>query len=181
MKVTFESQVTLILTALSVLGLFFVQGNLDNYSPSVFILDGRMQTESAVWYLSTLGYIFGHADLQHVVGNLSIILLLGPLVELKFGWKRFTVMIFSTAILTAILHTLLWDIKLVGASGIAFMLIVVSTLLNAKGKDIPVTFILVVLLYLGQEIYASFQQSQISHFAHLFGGAMGAFWGFYRK
>jgi len=181
MKITFEARVTLVLTAMSVLGLFFVQGNLEHYEPSVFILDGRMQSNSATWYLSTIGYIFGHADLSHVVGNLSIILLLGPLVELRFGWQKFAGMIVSTAILTALLHTLLWDSKLVGASGIAFMLIVVSTLLNSKGKDIPITFILVVLLYLGQEIYASFQESQISHFAHLFGGAMGAFWGFYKR
>jgi hypothetical protein len=32
-----------------------------------------------------------------------------------------------------------------------------------------------------QEIYSSFKNDQISHFAHLFGGAMGAFWGFYRS
>jgi GlpG protein len=61
------------------------------------------------------------------------------------------------------------------------MYIVLVTLLNAKGKEIPLTFILVVLLYLGQEIYSSFQKDEISHFAHLFGGAMGAFWGYYKK
>ena len=90
-------------------------------------------------------------------------------------------MVVSTAILTAILHTLLWDNGLIGASGIAFMLIVVTSLLNTRGKDIPITFILVVLLFLGQEIYSSFKNDQSSHFAHLFGGAMGAFWGFYRS
>jgi membrane associated rhomboid family serine protease len=28
------------------------------------------------------------------------------------------------------------------------------------------------------EILASLKETQVSHFAHLFGGAMGAFWGF---
>jgi membrane associated rhomboid family serine protease len=144
-------------------------------------LNGDFQESSPVWYISTLTYIFGHADFEHVIGNLSIILLLGPLVELKFGWQKFSLMVVSTAILTAILHTLLWDNGLIGASGIAFMLIVVTSLLNTRGKDIPITFILVVLLFLGQEIYSSFKNDQISHFAHLFGGAMGAFWGFYRS
>jgi GlpG protein len=179
MKITFDSKATLILASLSLIGLFFV--NTSTESGSIFILNGDFQETSPVWYISTLTYIFGHADFEHVIGNLSIILLLGPLVELKFGWQKFSLMVVSTAILTAILHTLLWDNGLIGASGIAFMLIVVTSLLNTRGKDIPITFILVVLLFLGQEIYSSFKNDQISHFAHLFGGAMGAFWGFYRS
>jgi GlpG protein len=179
MKITFDSKATLILASLSLIGLFFV--NTSTESGSIFILNGDFQESSPVWYISTLTYIFGHADFEHVIGNLSIILLLGPLVELKFGWQKFSLMVVSTAILTAILHTLLWDNGLIGASGIAFMLIVVTSLLNTRGKDIPITFILVVLLFLGQEIYSSFKNDQISHFAHLFGGAMGAFWGFYRS
>ena len=179
MKITFDSKATLILASLSLIGLFFV--NTSTESGSIFILNGDFQESSPVWYISTLTYIFGHADFEHVIGNLSIILLLGPLVELKFGWQKFSLMVVSTAILTALLHTLLWDNGLIGASGIAFMLIVVTSLLNTRGKDIPITFILVVLLFLGQEIYSSFKNDQISHFAHLFGGAMGAFWGFYRS
>ena len=179
MKITFDSKATLILASLSLIGLFFV--NTSTESGSIFILNGDFQESSPVWYISTITYIFGHADFEHVIGNLSIILLLGPLVELKFGWQKFSLMVVSTAILTAILHTLLWDNGLIGASGIAFMLIVVTSLLNTRGKDIPITFILVVLLFLGQEIYSSFKNDQISHFAHLFGGAMGAFWGFYRS
>lgn len=179
MKITFDSKATLILASLSLIGLFFVNTSME--SGSIFILNGDFQESNPVWYISTLTYIFGHADFEHVIGNLSIILLLGPLVELKFGWQKFSLMVVSTAILTAILHTLLWDNGLIGASGIAFMLIVVTSLLNTRGKDIPITFILVVLLFLGQEIYSSFKNDQISHFAHLFGGAMGAFWGFYRS
>jgi GlpG protein len=179
MKITFDAKATLVLASLSLLGLFFVNANVD--SGSIFILNGDFQESSVKWYISTFTYIFGHADFEHVIGNLSIILLLGPLVELKFGWQKLTLMVVSTAILTAILHTLLWDNGLIGASGIAFMLIVVTSLLNTRGKDIPITFILVVALFLGQEIYSSFKNDQISHFAHLFGGAMGAFWGFYRS
>lgn len=177
MKITFDAKATLTFAILSLLGLFFVNAS----SSSIFVLNGDFQPNSATWYLSTFTYVFGHPDLEHVVENLALILLLGPLVELKFGWKKFALMIASTAILTGILHTLLWDNDLVGASGISFMLIVVSSLLSAKGKEIPITFILVVLLYLGQEIYTSFENKEVSHFAHLFGGAMGAFWGFYKS
>ena len=62
-----------------------------------------------------------------------------------------------------------------------FMYIVLSTLLNIRNREIPFTFILVVVLYFGMEVLSSLKDTQISHFAHLFGGAMGAFWGFYRR
>jgi membrane associated rhomboid family serine protease len=86
-----------------------------------------------------------------------------------------------TALATGLLHTLLWDNHLLGFSGLVFMFIVLSTLLNIRNREIPLTFILVVVLYFGMEILSSLQETQISHFAHLFGGAMGAFWGFNRR
>lgn len=179
MKITFQAKGTLILALMSLVGLILLK--ILPETQNIFVLNGDFQHGSWQWYLSTLLYVFGHADIQHFVGNMSLILLLGPIIELKYGYKSLLVMSGITAVVTAILHTLLWDNGLLGCSGLAFMFIVLVTLLNAKGKEIPFTFILVVLLYLGQEIYSSFQQDQISHFAHLFGGAMGAFWGYYKK
>ena len=179
MKITFQAKGTLFIALMSLIGLILIK--IIPQTEQIFVLNGDFQHGSALWYLSTVLYVFGHADLQHFVGNMAIVLLLGPIIELKYGYKSMLLMSVITAVVTAILHTLLWDNGLLGCSGIAFMFIVLVTLLNAKGKEIPFTFILVVLLYLGQEIYSSFKQDQISHFAHLFGGAMGAFWGYYKK
>jgi GlpG protein len=179
MKISFVSRGTLLIALLSLVGMITLK--VFPTSSQFFILDGNSHFTSWKWYFSNFTYIFGHIDSLHLIGNLSIILLLGPLIELKFGMKQMLLMTLVTALLTAILHTLLWDNGLLGASGIAFMYIVLTSLLNSRGKEIPFTFILIVLLYLGQEIYSSFQKDNISHFAHLFGGAMGAFWGFYRK
>ena len=112
---------------------------------------------------------------------MSLLLILGPIIELKYGTKRFVFMSLITALITGILHTLLWDNGLLGFSGLVFMYIVLSTLLNIRNREIPFTFILVVVLYFGMEVLSSLKDTQISHFAHLFGGAMGAFWGFYRR
>lgn len=179
MKITFQAKGTLLVALLSLIGLLSLK--FIPVSSNIFILNGDFQHGSWQWYVSTLFYVFGHADLEHFVSNMAIVLLLGPIIELKYGHKQLLVMTAITAVVTAVFHTLLWDNGLLGCSGIAFMYIVLVTLLNAKGKEIPFTFILVVLLYLGQEIYSSFQQDHISHFAHLFGGAMGAFWGYYKK
>ena len=179
MKISFVSRGTLLISLFSLIGMIALK--VYPSSSQFFILDGNCHFTSWKWYLSNFTYIFGHIDTIHLVGNLSIILLLGPLIELKYGTKRMLIMTMVTAGFTALLHTLLWDNGLLGASGIAFMYIILSSLLNSRGREIPFTFILIVLLYLGQEIYSSFQKDNISHFAHLFGGAMGAFWGLFRK
>ena len=42
----------------------------------------------------------------------------------------------------------------------------------------PVTFILILLLYLGQEVMNIFRQDNISQFGHIAGGLIGALFGF---
>lgn len=180
MKITFQSKATLLIASLSLIGLIALKLS-PNDAKYIFVLDGNFNYGDWRWYLSSVFYVFGHAGLEHFISNMAILLLLGPIIELKYGHKQLLVMSGITALVTGILHTLLWDNNLLGCSGLVFMYIVLVTLLNAKGKEIPFTFILVVLLYLGQEIYSSFQKDEISHFAHLFGGAMGAFWGYYKK
>jgi membrane associated rhomboid family serine protease len=147
----------------------------------VFMLNGDAQFTEWEWYISLVAYIFGHSSIEHLLGNMSLLLILGPIIELKYGTKRFVFMSLITALITGILHTLLWDNGLLGFSGLVFMYIVLSTLLNIRNREIPFTFILVVVLYFGMEVLSSLKDTQISHFAHLFGGAMGAFWGFYRR
>ncbi len=112
------------------------------------------------------------------MGNISIILLLGPIVERRYGTKRLFFMVSATGFVTAIVHILLWDHTLLGASGIVFMLIVLSSMVEIRGKEIPFTFLLIVLLYIGKEIVAALSEDQISQFAHIAGGVMGMVFGF---
>jgi membrane associated rhomboid family serine protease len=181
MKITFQSKGTLYITLLCVLGSFVVMNVPSGTFRHLFILNGDAQFTNWKWYLSLISYVFGHSSIEHLLGNISLLLILGPIIELKYGTKRFVLMSAITALATGILHTLLWDNHLLGCSGLVFMYIVLSTLLNIRNREIPFTFILVVVLYFGMEVLSSWQESQISHFAHLFGGAMGAFWGFYRR
>lgn len=65
-----------------------------------------------------------------------------------------------------------------GASGIVFMLILLSAASTRKSSKIPLTLILVALIYLGQEVLAIFQKDNISQLAHLIGGLCGVLLGF---
>jgi GlpG protein len=179
MKITFNAPFTLTFTLASVLVFFLFQHH--GLPPRMCILEGTFQPAKWEWYVSLVGYTLGHGNLQHLLGNFSIILLLGPILEEHYGTKRVLYMVSLTGLITAAIHILFWDYSLIGASGIVFMFIVLSSLLHIKGREIPITFILIVLLFLGQEIFSSFKDDNISQFAHITGGVIGMFFGYFHK
>lgn len=131
-----------------------------------------------MYYLRYFTHSMGHIDWQHLLGNMSFILLLGPILEEKYGPKRILIMIMVTALATGLLNNLLFNSSLMGASGIVFMFIILSSFANVKEGDIPLTFILVVILFIGNEIYSSLKDDNISQFAHILGGICGSLFGF---
>ncbi len=68
-----------------------------------------------------------------------------------------------------------------GGSGIAFMLILLSSFSNFKSGEIPLTFIFITVLFIGSEVMATLKVDRISQFSHLAGGFVGAAYGFIRK
>ena len=87
-------------------------------------------------------------------------------------------MMFTTALVTGLLNVLLLDSGLYGASGIAFMLILLTSITNIRSGEIPLSFVLVLLLFMAKEVFGAFQSNNISEFAHILGGICGAFFGF---
>ena len=108
-------------------------------------------------------------------------LIIGPIIEEKYGSKQLLIMFIITAISTAILNILLFDSGLMGASGIVFMLIILASFTNTNGNGIPLTFVLVTVFYLGNEIMSIYENDNISRFAHIAGGIIGSFFGFIMK
>lgn len=125
-----------------------------------------------------VSHIFGHISWDHMLGNLSFILLLGPIAEEKYGSTNMAVMIFITGLITGLLNVFFFDTGLMGASGIVFMLILLVSFTNVNGGQIPLTFILVALLYVGREVMQSIKADQVSQFAHIIGGFCGSFFGY---
>ena len=84
-----------------------------------------------------------------------------------------------TAVISGILQCVFFSgTALLGASGIVFMLIMLSSLSGMEAGRIPLTLILVAVLYLGQEVYAAlFVNDNVANFMHLVGGACGTVFG----
>jgi membrane associated rhomboid family serine protease len=124
-------------------------------------------------------YIFGHAGWPHLIGNLSIILLAGPILEEKYGSGRMLVMILFTAIVTGMVNVLFLPTGSLGASGIAFMLILLISVTNVKQGEIPLTLFAIVAIFVTKEIFQMFDpNNNVNELAHLIGGFCGGLFGF---
>lgn len=144
----------------------------------LFSLSGSFVFSNPISYLQLVSYTLGHANLEHLVGNLSLLLLVGPVVEERYGSASTLAMMLVTAVLTAVLHIVLFPYGLLGASGLVFMFIILASFTNAKSGEIPITFILVMLLFVGKEVLNSLNVADnISQFAHIIGGVIGGAFG----
>jgi membrane associated rhomboid family serine protease len=100
------------------------------------------------------------------------------MLEMRYGSKDMILMMATTALTTGLLNVVFFSTGLLGASGIVFMMILLASFTNFKKGEIPLTFILVLFLYLGQQLLEAFQNDNISQFAHIAGGVLGSLFGF---
>lgn len=127
-------------------------------------------------YLRLFTHVLGHAGWTHLVGNMAYILLLGPALEEKYGWKKLLLVILITAFMTGLVHNLLFPgTILLGASSVAFAFILLTSFTEFKEGEIPLTFILVAVIYLGQQIWDGLTvKDNVSNLSHIIGGLIGS-------
>lgn len=128
---------------------------------------------SPMTYLRLFTHVFGHSDINHLMSNLLYILLLGPILEEKYG-NKLIIVIFSTAIVTGLVHNLFSpNIMLLGASGVVFSFIILASI-TGNQDGIPLTLLIVALLWIGGEIYTGLTSiDSISQLSHIIGGLCG--------
>jgi membrane associated rhomboid family serine protease len=180
MKITFNAPVVLTFTLAAFAVHLLSVTILPGLNFSYFCTSGHFDFNNVGDYFRIFSHVLGHADWEHLLGNFTLILLMGPILEEKYGSKKLIVMILFTALATGAIYTLFWDNGILGASGIVFMMILLGSMVNFKSGSIPVTFILVTVLFLGREFYDSFaaQQSNVANTAHILGGICGVIFGF---
>lgn len=143
----------------------------------------RSSLADPLTYLRFFTHVLGHADYSHYMGNMLLLLLVGPPLEEKYGWKKMVWFMAVTALVTGLVQFIFFPHSaLLGASGIVFMMIVLSSLAGMREGTIPLTLILVVLIYLGGEIVdAVTVRDNVSQLTHIVGGLCGAGLGFAMK
>ena len=129
---------------------------------SIFTVYPTMSPTNPLDYFRLFSHAMGHGDWNHLLSNFTFILLLGPMLEEKYGSANLLTMMFLTALVTGILNVMLFSNGLLGASGVVFMMILLSSMTNLRQGKIPLTFVLVVILFLGKEVLNIFTTNNVS-------------------
>jgi len=181
MRIRYNAPTVLTFTLLCALILLLSRTAFPNLIDDWFMVPGKdsFRASDMRHWVSIVTHAMGHANWAHLINNCTLILLIGPMLEESYGSKTLLIMIVITALATGIFNILLFNSYLLGASGVVFMMILLSSFTNFSKGEIPLTFILVLILYMGVQIFSSFDSDNISHFAHIVGGLCGSFFGFF--
>ncbi len=140
----------------------------------------RSSLTNPLTYVRFFGHVIGHADWSHFFGNVTLLLVLGPLLEEKYGSRNILFVMLATALVTGLVNFVFFPhTQLLGASGIVFAFILLSPFTSFKEGTLPITLILVALVYIGQQIYEGIAvRDNVANLTHIIGGLVGAGLGF---
>jgi len=182
MRIKYNAPTVLTFTLLCALVLLLSQTLIPNLAERWFMVPGRgnFHAGSLRSWVTLFTHVMGHANWSHLINNFTLILVIGPMLEENYGSSQLFIMIVITALATGILNVCFFKTSLMGASGVVFMMILLSSFTNFSKGEIPLTFIIVLILYMGVQLLNSLQNDNISQFAHIIGGLCGSFFGFLR-
>ena len=180
-RITYNAPVTLTFALISALILLidtlFLNNNL---IPAIFTVPGNpnFHFNQPLDYLRLILHIFGHSDWNHLISNMAFILLLGPMLEERYGSGILSLMMIVTSLVTGVLNACFSTFPMVGSSDIAFMMILLASFTSLSKNEIPLSFILILILYIGREIVTHQQKDNIAIIAHIAGGLCGSLFAF---
>jgi membrane associated rhomboid family serine protease len=182
MRIKYNAPTVLTYAFASALALILTQTLFHALIPSWFMVPGKggFSPSGIRSWVVLFTHVIGHANWNHLISNFAFILLIGPMLESIYGSLSLLLMIAVTALVTGVLNILFFPTALLGASGVVFMMILLASFTNFNKGEIPLTFILVLVLYLGRELFNSFSSNNISEFAHIVGGFCGSLFGFFK-
>jgi rhomboid protease GluP len=160
------------------IGAFLLNLLTGGYTNQLLFTVYRGSMTDPLFYVRMIGHVFGHAGWEHLSGNMMYILLLGPMLEEKYGSRNMAVIIGLTAITTGLVNVIFFSHGLLGASGVVFAFIILSSITSVKDGGIPLTFILVAVIYIGGQLIDGLTvKDNVSNLTHIIGGIVGACYG----
>ena len=178
-KIQFNAPVVLSFAGISLIALLlgYITGGASN---RLLFSVYRSSPANPLTYVRLVTHVLGHSGYEHYINNMLMLLVIGPAMEEKYGSRSLLRAIVITAVVSGVVQTVFFPhTALLGASGIVFMLIVLSSLAGMQEGKIPLTLILVLVFYIGGEIVAGlFSRDNVSHLGHIVGGLSGAVIGF---
>ena len=108
-RIRLDYNAPLVLTFALLSGLSLAAGYLTNFSSTeMFFMTYRSSLLNPLTYLRLFTHCLGHANWEHYLSNMTYILLLGPMMEEKYGSRKLLYMILITAGVTGIANSILF-------------------------------------------------------------------------
>ena len=180
-SIKFDYNSTVIISYLVIsLGAWFLNIITRGLSNKLLFTSYRSSPLNPLTYIRLFTHSIGHKDLDHLISNFLYILLVGPMIEEKYGSINLLAMLLITSLVIALFNIIFNDYIITGASGNVYMLIVLSSFSNISEGKIPITVILICIFYVISEIKKSLLEGnkKIYHDGHLIGALCGLIFGF---
>ena len=155
---------------------FITRGN----SNKLLFTSYRSSLFNPLTYIRLFTHSIGHQDWNHLVSNFLYILLIGPMIEEKYGCINLLMMLLITSLVIALFNIIFTNYSICGASGNVYMLIVLSSFSNISEGKIPLTLILIFIFYITTELREGITKGnkKVYHDGHLLGALCGLGFGF---
>lgn len=143
---------------------------------TMFFSSGRNDSLlNPLTYFKLVSHSLGHSNWDHLYSNFLKILLIGPLIEEKYGSYQLLIMMIITSLIIGVINRLFSKNRILGASGIAYMLIVLCSFVNIEDGKIPLTLVLILLFFVVDEIINLLRRKKdgVSHLGHVTGAICG--------
>ena len=178
-KITFNSPVILAFVFIS-FGAMVANYLTLGASNKLLFVTYHSSLANPLTYVRFFTHVLGHAGWSHYIGNMMYILLLGPMLEEKYGSAKIVEVIMTTALITGLINYFLFPgVALCGASGVVFAFILITSFTGFNEGEIPLTVILVAVIFIGQQVYEGiFLHDDVSNLSHIIGGLVGAVIGY---
>lgn len=179
LKISFNSKVVLIFVFLCMIAT--ILGMISNHAiTQLLFMTFHSSLLNPLTYLRFFTHVLGHSSWEHFIGNASYLLLLGPMLEEKYGSKTLVEIILITGFVTGvIMYVFFPGTALCGASGVVFAFIILASFTGFQEGEIPLTFILITIIYIGQQVIQGMTvNDNVSQLGHIIGGIVGAIVGY---
>ena len=177
--ITFNSPVVLsfVIISFGAMVLNYLTAGMSN---RLLFMTYHSSLASPLTYVRFFTHVLGQSGWSHYIGNMMYLLLLGPMLEEKYGSRTMVEVILITGLMAGLVNWLLFPtVGLCGASSVVFAFILMTSFTSFREGEIPLTVILVAVIFIGQQVYEGlFVADNISNMAHIVGGIVGAVAGY---
>ena len=179
LKITYNSPVILTFVLICLVALVLGMITRGTTTETLF-MTYHSSLKNPMTYVRFFTHVFGHSGWEHFINNAAYLLLLGPMLEEKYGSRTLEEIIAITALVTGLVNYIFFPaVALCGASGVVFAFIILASFTGFCDGEIPLTFILVAVIYIGQQILEGIiVTDNISNMAHIVGGLIGGLIGY---